>query len=115
MAEQLDFFEQPAAPPPAIYVDALTPCIPNRQWRWNQSAHLYCDPGNEEALHTFARRLGLRRDWFQHKPGRLPHYDLNPTRYRAALSAGALSTSREHIVERIRKYREEWGRVASHP
>ena len=50
--------------------------------------HLWCAPGDEAALHTLAVRIGLRREWFQAKPG-FPHYDLVPPRRAAALRGGA--------------------------
>ena len=42
--------------------------------RWS---HLVAD--SDEELHEFASRLGMRREWFQHKERRAPsssHYDL---------------------------------------
>jgi 1-aminocyclopropane-1-carboxylate deaminase/D-cysteine desulfhydrase-like pyridoxal-dependent ACC family enzyme len=55
------------------------------------SAHLTVDgstPEHLEALHAFAKRLGLRREWFQdHRLA--PHYDLVPARHAAALELGA--------------------------
>jgi len=44
--------------------------------RWTGGGHLQADTTDE--LHDFARRLGLRREWFQGKPGRPEndHYDL---------------------------------------
>jgi len=50
------------------------------------SAHLTADSIDE--LHTFAQRIGLRREWFQDHPLH-PHYDLTPGRREAALRAGA--------------------------
>lgn len=41
-----------------------------REW-----CHLWCEPGDEEALHRVAAALGQRRDWFQNREG-FPHYDL---------------------------------------
>lgn len=69
----------------AVYVDEL------RRWPTkiacfkDGSAHLTCD--DTEALHTFAARIGLRREWFQ--DGRIPHYDLTPRMRSAAILAGA--------------------------
>ncbi len=54
-------------------------------------AHLWCDgPVNE--LHKFAKRIGLRREWFQDKDG-FPHYDLVPPRWRSAVRKGAVVMS----------------------
>lgn len=67
--------------------------------RW---CHMWCDPGEEEQLHALARKIGMKRYWFQDKPGRLPHYDLVPTKRAAAIKHGAVEKSlldykREHL------------------
>ncbi len=69
--------------------------------RW---CHLFAD--DVEELHVLAARIGMKRAWFQHRPGRLPHYDLVPPRRAAALAAGAVEVGREKLVELIRKERE---------
>ena len=58
--------------------------------RWS---HLVADTDDE--LHAFAARMGMRREWFQDKPGRPhhAHYDL-PERARAeALAHGAVEVT----------------------
>lgn len=44
-------------------------------------------------LHEFAGRLGLRREWFQSKPGRAEndHYDLTDAGRELAIELGAIS------------------------
>jgi hypothetical protein len=79
-----------------IYVDELFECKSRDQeaarvgrrhgHRW---CHLWCDSGEEEKLHAFARRIGMRRAWFQNKRD-FPHYDLVPSRRAAAVAAGAI-------------------------
>ena len=75
----------------AVYVDE-----PIWEWRGRRWCHLTAD--DSEELHGFAAELGLRRHWFQHKPGRPwhDHYDL-PEQVRAvALAQGAVAlTTRE--------------------
>lgn len=51
------------------------------------SCHMTCD-GDIEELHELARRIGLRREWFQ--PRSTPHYDLTPARREKALKNGAV-------------------------
>ena len=52
------------------------------------SCHLTTD-GPIEELHVFARRLGMRRAWFQdHRIA--PHYDLTERRRDMALELGAV-------------------------
>lgn len=48
--------------------------------------HMFAD--TEEELHEMAKKIGLRRDWFQSK-SRTPHYDLVPSKRKLAISAGA--------------------------
>lgn len=89
----------------AVYVDPLTGCVPNHRWRWSQACHLYAD--TIEELHQFADHLGLRRSWFQHKPGhyRLPHYDLTPGMRRRAVQSGAVEQTRRVAVALWRELR----------
>jgi len=67
-----------------IYVDKLRKCKPNRKWPWFWSCHLTADSLRE--LHAFAKRLGLRRIWFQE---RRSHYDLTEGMRNRALGLGA--------------------------
>lgn len=66
------------------------------------SCHLTTDSGVEE-LHVFARRIGMKRAWFQ--PHALAnHYDLTPGRRDAALKAGAVFVpAKEQARQRIEK------------
>ena len=88
-----------------IYVDALTPCITSARWRFSEACHMYCAPGDLEALHAFAQKIGLKRAWFQNHP-RLPHYDLNDTRRAVAVGKGAIETDREHVGAMMRAWKE---------
>jgi hypothetical protein len=56
--------------------------------------HLFAD--TDEELHAFAKRIGLKREWFQTK--RLHHYDLNPSRRAKAISCGVIQLTREEAV-----------------
>ena len=48
--------------------------------------HMMSDTSLAE-LHSFARRLGLKRDWFQN--GSAPHYDLCKSKRKKAIELGA--------------------------
>lgn len=87
-----------------VFVDALTDCVMTPRWRFDQACHLFCDPGELDTLHTFARRLGLRREWFQNRPG-LPHYDLNASRRAEAVASGAVEVDRYAVVATMKKWR----------
>jgi Protein of unknown function (DUF4031) len=73
-----------------VYVDQLFATTPSTRWPYTRACHLLCD-GNIQELHAFARRLGLKRSWFQdhHSNARLWHYDLTPGKRAAALKLGA--------------------------
>ena len=70
--------------------------------RWS---HLVAD--TDEELHAFAARLGMRRAWFQDKPGRPhhAHYDL-PERARAeAVANGAVEVTWRELGRMLRDRR----------
>jgi hypothetical protein len=79
----------------AVYVDsAFIPWRPPRG-RLGLWSHMWAD--SVEELHAFARRLGLRREWFQNKPS-LPHYDVTKTVRARALKLGAVEATRSQLV-----------------
>ena len=78
-----------------VYVDPLLTCIPSSNWKWNKSCHLFAD--TVEELHVFAKRIGLKRAWFQDK-NKLKHYDLNEIRRIIAVKYGAIQVSKEEAV-----------------
>lgn len=67
--------------------------------RWS---HMWCDAGEEDALHALAAKIGMRRAWFQAKPG-FPHYDLVPTKRAAAVALGAKEVSLTDWLRERRK------------
>lgn len=87
-------------PPGTVYVDPPFTAesrepqarrVGNRhQHQWS---HMWSD--DVEALHKMARRIGLRREWFQSKPRgsgtpAFPHYDVVPTIRAMAIKYGAV-------------------------
>jgi hypothetical protein len=75
--------------------------------RWTGGGHLQADSVDE--LHEFAARLGLRRGWFQSKPGRPEndHYDLSRTGRQRALELGAVDEGRAAGARRRQAIRRE--------
>lgn len=69
-------------------------------WRLGPSCHMTAD--TREELHDFARRIGMRRSWFQDKP-RLWHYDLTASRRAAAIRLGAVELDIRESMARIRQ------------
>ena len=85
-----------------IYVDDMQPVKRNRNWPYNKACHLVADTIDE--LHLFARRLKLKRVWFQ--DGTLPHYDLTGSKRAMAVMLGAEAISDKRLVEMIREHRK---------
>lgn len=68
-----------------IYVDQF----PGTGWgKWNGGGHMTCT--NMFELHSMARRIELRKSWFQKK--RIPHYDLTASKRKLAIKHGAVET-----------------------
>jgi hypothetical protein len=70
----------------SVYVDdmRLQARVGRINARWS---HLTADTPAE--LHAFAARIGLRRAWFQDKPGGRWHYDVTDSKRAQAIAAGA--------------------------
>ena len=83
----------------AVYVDPILHHGGSPSFHYTHSCHMYADSLDE--LHATARLIGLRRDWFQPKD-KLPHYDLVPTKRKAAVRAGAIEHTREQMVQFMR-------------
>jgi len=88
----------------SVYVDKLMPCIPSPKWPFRFACHLIADSIRE--LDGFARRLGLKREWFQ-QGKLLPHYDLCASKRKLALELGAIELSLHEIGRRIQEAREQ--------
>jgi len=85
-----------------IYVDQLRDCLPNANWPFRKSCHLYADELDE--LNEFAQGIGLQRSWLHQSPS-LIHYDLTPRMRQRAIRAGAVEVSSSKMVEHIRSLR----------
>lgn len=75
----------------AVYVDTLFPTARKVNWPFDEACHMLTD-GPIEELHTFARKLWLKPEWFQghHVNERLHHYDLTRGKRHQALALGAV-------------------------
>ena len=89
----------------AVYVDTLTACQSTRAWPFIYYCHMVADTQLE--LDVMAKRLGLRREWFQWRPGKLPHYDLTASKRKQALKLGAREISGRDLVARFMRVRSE--------
>lgn len=61
---------------------------------------------NLDALHAMARKIGLRRDWFQHKDS-FAHYDVTANKRRQALEAGAIAIEIGELPDDVLMRRED--------
>ncbi len=83
----------------AVYVDAPIWHFVGRRW-----CHLMAD--QEEELHRFAARLGLKRSSYQGPPKTsAAHYDITGFERDRAVRLGAVECSREEIVAIFRRVR----------
>jgi len=73
------------------YEDETTGRAARHFGRGKESCHLIA-AGELEELHAFAKKLGLRREWFQGRAS-WPHYDLTPSKRAKAVALGAIEVS----------------------
>jgi hypothetical protein len=57
-------------------------------------------PAGLDELHAMARRIGMRRAWFQGQKPRYPHYDLRPSKRELALQHGAQAVESTELIRR---------------
>ncbi len=90
----------------SVYVDdAFCSDDPSGWGKWTGGGHLQADSLDE--LHAFAASIGLKRQWFQTRPGRPwnDHYDCTQRRRDAAILAGAISEAVEDGTARRKALR----------
>jgi hypothetical protein len=88
----------------SVYVDGLQ-IWPNARGIFRSgSCHMAADTLDE--LHAMARKIGMRRSWFQDKNPRHPHYDLVKSRRDKAVSLGAIEVTGRDIIMLWRAQRE---------
>ena len=64
-----------------------------------------------EELHSFAAKLGLKREWFQHRT-LYPHYDLTESVRRKAIALGAVESDKRRVVECAKRLRLQLNEAA---
>jgi hypothetical protein len=80
-----------------VYVDWLM----NHGWRLGPNCHMTTDQEDLTELHEMARRIGMKRTWFQPAPpASVPHYDLVASRRTRAIKLGAveIATPEQFLV-----------------
>ena len=93
----------------AVYVDPLM----NHGWKMYgnpvRSCHMFAD--SEDELHEMARRLGLKKIWFQPGKGRrVAHYDITTKKRQRAVATGAQELGLHQAVGIWRKARTQQNR-----
>lgn len=82
----------------SVYVDAPI-------WPYGRMmmCHMLADTLDE--LHAMADTVGVKRKWFQDKPG-FPHYDICKAKRGIAVANGAIEIDRKRFVELVRRNRK---------
>lgn len=100
-----------------VYVDDafIQATVGRHAARW---CHLFTDRDDQGELHALARRIGLRRSWFQHEhkyPDApwLWHYDLTDGKRRQAVAAGAVEIEWRAAAEIVTRRAAAAGRAPS--
>ena len=71
--------------------------------------HMFTDSESMGELHDMARRIGIRRKWFQ-EHRKLPHYDVCKSKRELAIELGAIPCGREKVGEVMEKRRNSKGK-----
>jgi hypothetical protein len=94
-----------------VYVDdvMIKATVGSISDRW---CHLFSFDPDPTELHELAKRIGLRRVWFQDKDrtGRSPwrnHYDVTRSRRKAAIRSGAVPITFREFAERLHEIRSK--------
>ncbi len=80
-----------------VYVDELAHYGWKLRGHRTANCHMFTDAADLGELHAIARKIGMRREWFQNHH-RAPHYDLTPQRRSAAIDAGAVPVGRRQAA-----------------
>ena len=82
-----------------VYVDNA-----NLSWRDKRWFHLIADDQSE--LHQFAKKLGLKKSWYQVPLISMPHYDITEKKRFEAINMGAIPISTAEIAEKNKAFRK---------
>ena len=81
-----------------VYVDSIIKWPTTIRCFKDGSCHMIAD--TLEELHAMARKIGLKRAWFQDT--KTPHYDLTVSKRAMAVKLGAMQLSLRDFVEKKR-------------
>lgn len=85
-----------------VYIDMAA--IPYRRMKMS---HMVADSDTE--LHEMAHKVGLKREWFQHKKDKpwLNHYDICQTKKKEAHKLGAIEIRRRKLMNIINRKKQK--------
>ena len=90
----------------AVYVDPLFEAIPrNAQVKRCGAKWCHMIADTEEELHEMAKKIGLKRNWFQKKS--FPHYDLVPSKRELAIGNGVIVCERKKFFIIMRNFKKK--------
>jgi hypothetical protein len=86
----------------SVYVDRsfFTSAFKSGRWRYNTACHMMAD--TTEELHAMAKKIGLKRSWFQSHT-RYPHYDLTQNKRSLAVKEGAIEMGCKELIRMFMK------------
>lgn len=94
-----------------VYVDALYTMAgsdPHTHRVGARNGHRWCHllADDEDELHAFAARLGMKREWFDPRGGVGFHYNVTPPKRALAVRLGARIINKRDVVELLRRHRD---------
>lgn len=90
----------------SVYVDNAS-----NHYKRMKMCHMIAD--TLEELHEMARKIGMKKEWFQDDIDH-PHYDLSLSRRALAVQYGAIEVSSRELIQIIREQRKDRNSV-HHP
>ena len=99
--------QEPVGRKNMVYVDEA-------RWPWKGQLWCHLAADSLDELHDFARKIGLKRQWFQEPPKtRYPHYDLNANRRVVAVKRGAVEITGRELLGYSKLLRVEYDHLAA--
>lgn len=83
---------------PTVYVDYYPEWLGVPK-KWEGGGHLFAT--DLDVLHSFAKLIGLKREWFQIGASGFPHYDLTRGKRALAIEKGAITIEPGEIPEGV--------------